>query len=220
MDRARVLLFDLDNTLIDRAVGFRAWTADFLLHHGHSGEQEVEWVEAQDEDGLASRRVFFERLKQRYALAASVDSLVLDYRRELLRFLPPPTEATVDAIRTARKGAWRIGIVTNGSALQEIKITSSELADLADGWCISGIVGCRKPDPDIFRLAAELCGSQLHGAWMVGDGVRSDIAGALAAGIDSIWISRGRSWDEVNYRPTVIANSVPEAVEHILTATP
>lgn len=213
------MLFDLDNTLIDRAAGFRAWTTDFLVRHGLSDEHEVRWVEAQDEDGLAPRSVFFERLKQRYALTASVESLVLAYGRELLEFLPPPSDATVDAIRTARNQAWRVGIVTNGSALQEMKITSSGLAELVDGWTISEVVGCWKPDPDIFRFAAEHCGAQLDAAWMVGDGVRSDIAGALAAGMDSIWISRGRSWNEAIYRPTAIAESVADAVQHILSAT-
>lgn len=67
-------LFDLDNTLIDRAGAFRQWASKFTADRA-LGQKEVEWLERVDDDGFAPRNEFFEEVRQRYELAESVDDL-------------------------------------------------------------------------------------------------------------------------------------------------
>ena len=51
----------------------------------------------------------------------------------------------------------------------------------------SAVVGVAKPDPEIFRLALDALGVPAGGAvWHVGDSLRYDVAGALAAGLQPV----------------------------------
>ncbi|HWE81623.1 MAG TPA: hypothetical protein VG265_08220 [Gaiellaceae bacterium] len=68
----RVVLFDLDNTLIDRQAAFRAWASGFLLEHGLR-EFELAWLETIDEDGFKPRELFFAEVKRRFRLCGAGD---------------------------------------------------------------------------------------------------------------------------------------------------
>ena len=51
----------------------------------------------------------------------------------------------------------------------------------------SAVVGVAKPDPEIFRLALDALGVPAGGAVLhVGDSLRYDVAGALAAGLQPV----------------------------------
>jgi 2-haloalkanoic acid dehalogenase type II len=51
-------------------------------------------------------------------------------------------------------------------------------------------VGLSKPDPRIFHLACQRLGCAPHELAHVGDSLESDVAGAQAAGVLSIWLDR------------------------------
>jgi putative hydrolase of the HAD superfamily len=92
------------------------------------------------------------------------------------------------------------------------------LADLIDACVVSGTVGIRKPDPRIFALAiAEAGGGEP--VWMIGDG-EADILGAHAAGLPSIWLTRGREWHRTDVTPTDRARDLPTALDRLLRWTP
>jgi putative hydrolase of the HAD superfamily len=212
----RLALFDLDNTLIDRAGGFRSWARAFVAARALGRDDEVSWLEAADGDGFVSRLEFLERVRSRYALAEPVEELLAAYRSDYSGRLPPLAEETGAALRLLRAAGWKLGIVTNGEPTQEQKILASGLDELVDGWVVSELVGARKPEPEIFRAAAKACGCALDGAYVVGDNPEADIGGAIACGLPSVWIARGREWGEAAYRPTFVAGSVAEAVSHIV----
>lgn len=214
-DDARLVLFDLDNTLIDRAAGFRAWCHRFLSER-QLDPAAITWLDSIDDDGVKSRDTFFAEICARWEFQETADQLAQDYRALFPWLIPPPASDTFEALRRLRDDGWRVGIVTNGSPAQEKRITSSGLASLVDGWVVSGVVGARKPDPAIFLAAAEKCGASLKGGWMVGDRAEADVAGAIACGLSSVWISRGTAWKEPSFRPDVVSASVGEAVSAIL----
>jgi phosphoglycolate phosphatase-like HAD superfamily hydrolase len=54
----RLAIFDLDNTLIDRTEMFRRWAAQFLAAHDLPAA-ELEWLQAQDGDGVVPEGEFF-----------------------------------------------------------------------------------------------------------------------------------------------------------------
>jgi putative hydrolase of the HAD superfamily len=64
-----------------------------------------------------------------------------------------PEEAMLDAVRTARRAGIRTGLLSNSWGQQRYE--RETFPELFDAVVISGEVGIRKPDPEIYALAAE-----------------------------------------------------------------
>jgi putative hydrolase of the HAD superfamily len=95
--------------------------------------------------------------------------------------------ATLDALRSDRA----LALVTNGaSCLQREKLAASGLGDRFDAIVVSGDIGRGKPDPAIFAHALRALGAEAGEAVMVGDNLVKDVEGALAAGLDAVWLNR------------------------------
>ncbi len=88
-----------------------------------------------------------------------------------------------------------MALVTNGAAcLQREKLAASGLSERFDAVVVSADVGVAKPDPAIFKHALSELGVRRDRAVMVGDSIAKDVDGALAAGLDAVWVNRsGRS---------------------------
>jgi HAD superfamily hydrolase (TIGR01509 family) len=211
-----VVLFDLDNTLIDRDRAFDQWAGQFLATR-NLDPAELSWLVSADEDGKAPRHVFFAAVKARYGLPDSEESLVGAYQKESPAFYQPDP-ALLDALQALRSAGWKIAVVTNGPDSQENKIRSAGLDAVLDAWCMSEVEGVAKPERRIFEEAARRSGTSLEG-WMVGDTPEADIQGGLAAGLRTIWMTRGRTWDVTAYAPDVVASDIVEATHRILEAT-
>ena len=214
---SRLALFDLDNTLIDRAALFRGWALDSLRRWG-ADDGDVGWLIELDRDGLTERESFFEAVRTRYGIPETTPDLVTAYYEDYPSFTVPPSPETLAALRSLRDRDWRTCIVTNGPTMQEEVVDRAGLREIVDAVCVSSTVGLRKPDPLIFQHAADLSGLPLTGAWMIGDSPSHDMGGAIAAGLKSVWISRGREWVEPQYQPTLIATTVTDAVAQMLAA--
>ncbi|MEV6152413.1 HAD family hydrolase [Nonomuraea sp. NPDC052129] len=186
-------LFDLDNTLIDRLDAFKRWAAEFAADRG-LGAQDVAWMIELDADGSIPMSTFFTHVRERFGLAESADSLWQGYR-DRLPHLVTCRPAVLESLDRLRMSGWRVGIVTNGMAdNQSGKIHHSGLVDRVDGWAISDAEGFRKPDRELFEIAARRCDTTLaDGDWMIGDDVEKDVAGGRGAGLHTIWIDRGLS---------------------------
>jgi putative hydrolase of the HAD superfamily len=165
------------------------------------------------------RADFFAEVRRRYGVEDPVAELVAAYRRSYPEGYRPVDGETRAALAELRARGWRIGIATNGEPTQGRKIELAGLAGLVDGWAISSLVGARKPDPAHFRAAAEACACSLDGGWMVGDNPEADVGGAVACGLRSAWISRGREWALDAFRPDVSAATVADAVGAILRSS-
>jgi putative hydrolase of the HAD superfamily len=209
-----LLLLDLDNTLIDRAAAFRRWAVGFAAAVGAPAD----WLIMADRDGLEPRERLAAAVRQRFGLTGRAEADVLaDLRRGLVENIELDP-AVPDALDRARSTGWVPVVVTNGTvSQQELKLTRTGLADHVTGWVISEGAGVRKPDPLIFRLAADRAGQALDGAWMIGDSAEADIRGAYGAGIASIWLHRQRAWSLAGFAPTRIMATCAEAVASLMT---
>lgn len=86
---------------------------------------------------------------------------------------------------------YRLALVTNGLAcLQREKLAASGLAPYFESVTVAGDLGVAKPNPAPFRHALARLGVAPERAAMLGNSLRSDIAGARAAGLRSIWLNR------------------------------
>ncbi|MGV9265334.1 HAD family hydrolase [Kitasatospora sp. NPDC003701] len=182
-----LLLIDLDHTLVERDGGADAWTPGFCTAHGLPLDAApVVFTLFRADRSPAG----FARIAARYGLPQSGGSLWEEHvAREAARtHLIPGVPAALAALREA---GWTIGVVTNGCTdIQRAKLARTGLLPAVDTVCVSQEAGVRKPAPEIFRLAAARLGRTLTpDAWMVGNNPATDVQGAHAAGIRSIWIT-------------------------------
>ncbi|WP_370087022.1 HAD family hydrolase [Streptacidiphilus sp. MAP12-16] len=217
-----LMLFDLDNTLVNRNQAFQGWALRFLTDRSLP-PADLPWLTTLDCGGYLDRQTLLRAAIDRYGLFERLEALLEEYRDTVTALIHCPP-AHLEALRDARAAGWILGIVSNGATEhQQAKIERTGLAALVDGWVISEEANCAKPDPRIFQLAAERCGiatgtSWIDTAWMVGDHAPADIAGATVVGMRSAWLDHGRAWPEIDYAPTLIAGALPEAVAAILAA--
>lgn len=213
-----LLFVDLDNTLSDRATSFRRWAADYLTERfGSASSEMVEAMVVADGDGITSKAQAAEAFARVLGLDAAEQAEIINVMRAGTLARLEPTTGINDALDRARTAGFVPFIVTNGKvAQQEGKVARLGLAGHVAGMVISEGCGFTKPDPRIFEVAAQTTGGTLAGAWMVGDAAETDIEGAWAAGIESVWLSRGRRYPDGYVRPTLIAESFDEAVALIV----
>lgn len=99
---------------------------------------------------------------------------------------------------------YRLHLATNGIAsVQRSRLAQSGIGPLFDTLFISEELGCQKPDSRFFTTMLEVLGAneQKSCCLMIGDSLRSDIAGARQVGLDTVWYNpmRIEATDERTY---------------------
>ncbi|MGO2023674.1 MAG: HAD family hydrolase [Brachybacterium tyrofermentans] len=206
-------IFDLDGTLVDQAAAARDWARGFA--QAWSLDERDAVVIAAASAQRRPKGEIFSMIVQCFSLPMTPEAAWSDYRAHMPD-LVRCSDTDRSALRALRNAGWRLGIVTNGMVdNQEGKIRSTGLADLVDGWVISSEFGERKPEPSIFHELARRLECPLDG-WMVGDSLETDVAGGLAVGLETAWITSAPATDP-RPAPTVSAPTVKDAVDKILT---
>jgi HAD superfamily hydrolase (TIGR01662 family) len=95
------------------------------------------------------------------------------------------------ALRTLAAAGLRIGLISNTQRCLQSFQSHFELRGLIAATISSFEHGYMKPHPSIFAAALSRIGARPDEAVMVGDSMRQDIDGALAAGMRAIWLRRG-----------------------------
>jgi len=189
----QAVVFDLDDTLLDRRGSFDAFVRDqwnrFLPWlHAIDLDQYVQTLTEHDRNGYGPRRGLFAGLTTRFGLPAVVaDRLLTDYRTGFPRAcrLFPDALSTLAAMRAS---GLKLGLITNGSfRMQSRKLECVALGGAFDTVLISDAEGISKPDVRIFLRALERLEVTPAAAAFVGDHPEVDIAGARAAGMRGIW---------------------------------
>ena len=91
----------------------------------------------------------------------------------------------------ALHGRYQMIVLTNGlQDVQRSRLAGCGLQDYFAGIVISDEVGVAKPDPRIFDIAFQQMGNPPRNAvLMIGDGLSSDIRGAIGYGVDACWFN-------------------------------
>lgn len=110
-----------------------------------------------------------------------------------VRALPGAREAV-----TALADDHRVGVVTNGPpAMQSKKLAALGLDDAFGTVVHAGYDAPPKPDPAPFHRALDSLGGTPESAVHIGNSLSSDVAGAQAAGLQSVWLDDGSNPDPV-----------------------
>ncbi|MER5465553.1 HAD family hydrolase [Streptomyces sp. NPDC002668] len=211
---ARLALFDLDGTLVDRQSAFSDAVADLCRSHGFGPELE-QWLVTELAD--RANAADFGRLRTTFDLeqpAADLWQAYVDRMAASVTCRP----AVLEGLNHLRAAGWTIGIVTNGASdIQRAKLAATGIIELIDGIAVSGDMEIRKPDTRLFELAASRCGTELnHADWMIGDNPAGDIGGGHKAGLNTIWL-RGRPWPDAVPPPHHSVDDVTAAIALLLT---
>lgn len=212
----RLALFDLDNTLVDRDEAFRRWAEEFANDHGLDAEA-VERLVTLDKHGYLPRETLFAHIREDFGIDGPAGDLWDAYRRRMPHLARCPQEVR-DGLARLRTTGWRVAIVTNGHADNQLgKIRSTGLDEVVDAWAVSGAEGVRKPERGLFEIAATRAGASLDtGGWVIGDHPVMDMAGGRAIGFATIWIDRG-TWAGQEPAPDHTVTDVTEAIGILLS---
>jgi putative hydrolase of the HAD superfamily len=211
----KAVLFDLDETLIQRHAAIRNFIASQFSRFAEplnpltAAQYAATFLDLED-DGRADKAVVYPALVSSLGIAnVSSDVLLADYRARYPSFavLNPGAAQTLQSLRAH---GLKLGVVTNGNGVvQNGKIDTIGLRPLLDCIVISELVGLRKPEAAIFNLAASHLGIEPAACVYVGDNPEIDVMGALGAGLVAIWFRAGQTWPATLPPPPHAIDTLP-----------
>lgn len=100
----------------------------------------------------------------------------------------PDTLACLEGLKKAGKKIYLLSNAQRSFTWQELEMTG--LVPYFDGILISSDENCMKPDPEFYNICCERYQLDKAACVMIGNELKSDMAGAKAAGIDGFYINR------------------------------
>lgn len=183
MPLSRPILFDLGGVLID-------WNPRYLYRKVY-GEAETEFFLANvctSEWNLAldAGRPFSEAIAEKQASWPEYHDAIAWWLTRWDEMLNGPIQGTVDILQELKAQGRPLYALTNWSA--ETFPGARARYDFLSWFreiVVSGEVGLVKPDPAIFRLAAEHCGFEPRDTVFIDD-VKTNVDAAKALGFDTV----------------------------------
>ena len=112
----------------------------------------------------------------------------------------PGAESALDALGERHD----LALVTNGDReTQTAKLETLDIADRFDAATFTEPGGPVKPDPDHFRRTLSAMDVAADSAVHVGNSLRSDVAGAHAAGVASVWLAQADATADLSPHYTI-----------------
>jgi putative hydrolase of the HAD superfamily len=235
LDRPKAVLLDFDGTLIDNSVvaasveqacdsiatAVRTLDREQLLSANMAAWNEY-WPEVERRCWLGEMDVLdVSREVWRRALEACGcdDAAIVDFAHATLRQIGSEMARLFDDVPDLLDALSNTGtlgaLITNSSMRsQRARLQDVGLDAVFAAVVISGEIGVAKPDPAIFATVLERIGLTAAEVWHVGDSLSTDVAGAQAAGICSVWLNRtGQALTEADPIPDLQVNSLDEVAE-------
>jgi len=230
----RVLLFDLDDTILRFTTGQpNFWLRALQRHLPHALDRhaplcaQIEsvnreyWSEPQRafrgrQDMQGARRWVAQAVLEPAGVPLELCECIADEVTEHKEAHVHPFEGAIATLGVLRERGHRLALLTNGSALfQRRKLQRFALEPLFELILIEGELGYGKPDARVFQAALAHFGVKAGDAWMIGDNLDADIAGAQQLGISGVWHDpEGRGLPE---RPPAVPWRVVRRVAELLS---
>lgn len=204
MTNIKAILFDVDDTIFDRAGAQRKILRLIVreLHDIFAGIDEQTILDAFFESDRLSLEEFyaggaFEELRAaRSRTFLKLLGLSQDFADQITEMYVksyPTIDAPVQGAKSVIKnlaGRFQLGVVSDGLPdTQYRKLRTLGMEDMFDCIVLAGEIGIRKPDPGIFWKAAEILARKPEECLYVGDFYEADVLGAKRAGMQACWFN-------------------------------
>lgn len=201
------VLWDLDDTLYDRMTAVQRVFPGMFRQCLYPKQSEaflrdaVAYMMTQvDHNHLVHERAFHALLERYPSDIPFVHGDCVDYYYAHVRAFAQPFPETVKILKKLKAQGVKLAIVTNITPQllehQHKKVDALGIAPLFDVIVYSAELGIHKPDRRIFDHAAACLGVPNAQCLFVGDDPNSDVAGALGAGMEVVWLDRWHRYED------------------------
>ncbi|MES5938919.1 MULTISPECIES: HAD-IA family hydrolase [unclassified Bacillus cereus group] len=217
------MLFDLDDTLLDRD---KAVDNLFLLVLEKCYEDVSDTVKNnmlqkfkeydKREYGISNKTIVLESLFDEFApIYRLPHNYIQDFWNEKFPTCFSIDQNTIHFLNHI-KSHFKIGIITNGSThRQKAKIINTNLNNYFDTIIISEEVGLSKPDKRIFELALNKLNVQPEDVLFIGDDLEKDIAGPQNANINGVWFNPQKIKNTTEIQPYAEINTLDSLLSYV-----
>lgn len=196
----KAIIFDLDNTLINRQQAAYHCYKDIVLKyipHIKEDQSEVEnavqYALNCDEFGHISKAIPIHKLASKYEINEHVENEMLAHWYANFASYTIPFEGSKEVVLKLKE-KYKLGILTNGTVeVQGGKLKKLGYADLFDAIVISGEDNIHKPELQPYEKCCKLLGVKREECIFVGDTFHTDIIGAIRANMFPVWLNYDRS---------------------------
>lgn len=218
MQHIKAVLFDLDNTLLDRTHTFERFTRGLLdryFGHMESTDEVFARIVELDEDGYKDKRALFDELIEElpWSVRPEPGELMAYYKVEYVRnaALKEHAQEIIAHVRTR----FKTGLITNGrTEIQYGKIDRLGIRTGFDVILVSEEAGVKKPDARIFEMALDRLGLKPDQCVYIGDHPVNDIEAAAKLGMETVWVKANQPWrEELTVRPNATIERLSELLD-------
>ena len=204
------LIFDLYGTLVDTHTeeGLDTWTRTAIYYGFYGAHYTGEELKAAFEHSMKQRHVeagesyecfpdvpcevTFAQLFRDKGVTENADELGFHAAQvfrlismEYLKLYPH----VLESLAVLRKAGYRLWLLSNAQRVfTAYELRALGLDTVFDDIYISSDHGCRKPDIHFFQALIQEHGLDISKSLMIGNDRRTDIAGAKAAGLDTLYM--------------------------------
>ena len=185
----KAVIFDLDNTLINRDLMFRKYCSELAekyLPEQAERDEVIEEAIKLDNGGYGDRGALYSALCNKWGLRAGREVLEAHWGDGMDKYIEL-FDDTMEVLYKIKK-KYKLGILTNGKTyVQTNKIKAAGFEALFDSICISEEIGAAKPLKTAFDIVCRKLDVKPCEAVYVGDYYLNDIEGARKAGLNAVW---------------------------------
>ncbi|MFD3445961.1 HAD family hydrolase [Microbacteriaceae bacterium 4G12] len=236
MSKYSLLLFDLDDTILNNSTWFNEGLIQTLGIHPitknldasvflekklHIPKSLVEQLKNRELSSVEFRRArwrhafaYFNMLPDE-KLIDEIDTLFLKTSMECIG-----REDSVISLLEELKIHYDLGIVTNGLYDPQKKISQMGLSKVFNPETIfhAEQLGYRKPNPEIYSVALEHFAKKPKETLFIGDSWTHDVVGPMEVGMDAIWINRKGLSKPTNHIPIAVVSDITKIRDILLNS--
>lgn len=223
MTNYKAVIFDLDDTLIDRNEAIK--NLFFIILNNY-----YENIDAIKEEKMLRKFKFYD--KENYGDSDKIKVLkpffnefppevimsedtMIDFWNKNLPKCFKVNESTLNLLENISKN-MKTGIITNGvTQRQKEKILNSNLNQYFETIIISEEIGYRKPDKKIFEIAMNELKVKAKEVIFIGDNLVLDIMGSQDVGMTGVWFNPSMEVNDSDIKPDYEIRKLENILEFI-----
>lgn len=219
------VIFDLDNTLLNRRIAFSNYARNFAhhfldIHTDSQLDEAVAYLVKADCDGYRNKQELYTTVLANFSMKnpnITVDQLLTFWFSEFPLFTTL-MDGAIEILTYLKLKEMRLGVITNGKmSVQRAKIEQIGLKDYFEVIIVSEEVGIKKPDKRIFELVANKLKINPQKCLFVGDQPLNDVVGAQQAGMKGVWLEGFAEWNMDSEKPSYCIQSLSQLKDIVET---